>query len=257
MLLLTSSWLTVGVATMVTMCPILNSSMDNTNLLENEERVQQVQDRMEESRWTRQNLRDIHIREELDQRYRIRSISSEHYKRSLSRKGSIETLQFPHNQVKNQMMNKGSKRQIRRKGYINHSSCGMEQKLKHKEEKSMRIERRPDSSLVFSRRTLPLLNERFKGLHWHHKDSWNQNGDISSKEKLLTLTLSSAISITLPHLRRMWVTLEEQKFLLERQIQLEKSKWVVTGQLHGMQPPKQQCMLSHIQMKSFGSGETT
>lgn len=84
--------------------------MDNMNLLDDEERVQQSQDRVEESRRLEQNLTDIHIREVPDWRCRTQSISSEHYKRSLSRGGSIETLQFPHNQVLNQMMNEGKER---------------------------------------------------------------------------------------------------------------------------------------------------
>jgi len=64
------------------------------------------------------------------------------------------------------------------------------------------------------------------------------NSFCASRERLSTSMSSSAISTTLPLLRRMWDASEEQKFLLEKQIQLEKSKQVVTRMLYGMQPPK-------------------
>ena len=74
--------------------------------------------------------------------------------------------------------------------------------------------------------------------------------------KKAILTSSLAISTIFPLLRRMLAMLKEQKFLLKVQIQYERSKWVVIGQLPGMQPSKQLHMLSHTEIMSCNNGET-
>jgi hypothetical protein len=61
----------------------------------------------------------------------------------------------------------------------------------------------------------------------------------------------------LPLLRRMLAASEEQKLLLEAQIQCERSKQVATGPPPGMQPSKRLHMLSHTETMSSGNGETT
>ncbi|KAF8228295.1 hypothetical protein L208DRAFT_1488872 [Tricholoma matsutake] len=67
----------------------------------------------------------------------------------------------------------------------------------------------------------------------------------------------SATYTTLPFLKRMWDALVKQKYLLEKQIQLERSKRAVTGPSHGTQPPKQLSLLSHTVGKNSRNRETT
>jgi hypothetical protein len=124
--------------------------------------------------------------------------------------------------------------QIRRNTFTNRSYRGTLSRPMPRIVKSMRTIRRQERSLEFSNETSHLLNETYDVQPQLPKDSQNQNGDTSFVEKLSTLTSSSVTSTTLLLLRRMLAMSEEQRYLLEAQIQHERSKRVVTGPLPGM-----------------------
>jgi hypothetical protein len=123
-----------------------------------------------------------------------------------------------------QIKNEERERLTRRRESINPSSHGTQEKLKHRERKLMRTGRRQEKPSVSFRRISPLPNKKFDDQQQLHRAFPNLNGDISSREKPSTSMSSSITSITLPLLRRMWVTSDKQKFLLEKQIQLERYK---------------------------------
>jgi len=130
---------------------------------------------------------------------------------------SSQTLKMMNNQ-------KGRRNSIRRSRFTNLSYHGTSQRLQLRPEKLTEAERLPGKHSSFSRRISDSQSKRFTGQLQHHVASLNQSGSISSRERQSTLMLSSAISTTLPLLRRMWATLEEEKSLLERQIQLKRCK---------------------------------
>ena len=147
--------------------------------------------------------------------------------------------------------------QTRRDVYFSPSYHGTQSRRTHRIVKSMKTERRRERSSRFSNETSPLQKETYGVRRQHPKDSQTQNGNASSEEKPSTSTSSLAISTTLPLLRRMLATSEEQKYHLEAQIWLERSKRVATGPPHGMQPSKQRRTPFHTETTSYDSGETT
>ena len=92
--------------------------------------------------------------------------------------------------------------------------------------------------LPFFRRTSTLPNKKFSRQLQLHVASQIPSGSMCSRERQSTSMLSSAISTTLPLLRRMWAASEEQKSVLEKQIQLKRYKQVGTGMSPGTQPLK-------------------
>jgi hypothetical protein len=141
-------------------------------------------------------------------------------------------------------------RQTRRSGCTSPNFHGTQLKLKRRGGKSMRTAKRQEKLSESSKQILALQNEKFDDQCQPHKDSLSPNGGTSSREKLSTSMSSSAISTTLPLLKRMWAASEEQKSLLERQIQLERSKRVATGLPHGTRPPKRRCLPSLTEVRS-------
>jgi hypothetical protein len=146
--------------------------------------------------------------------------------------------------------------QIRRNAYTNHSFRGTRLRPVRRTVKSTRTERRQGKSSEFFNETSPLQSEMYETQPLLHKDSQTLSGDTSSVAKQSISTSSLAISTTLPLLRRMLATSEEQKSLLEAQIQYERSKRVAIGQPPGTRPSKRLCTLSHTEMMSCDSGET-
>jgi len=141
-------------------------------------------------------------------------------------------------------------------GSISCSFHGIWLRLRHSQGRWMRTESSPGKPSQPFKGTLDLLNERSEELPLLHKQSQNPSGNTFLKVKPLISTSSSAVSTTLPLLRRMWDALVQQKFLLESQIRLEKSKRVEIGPSLGMPPQKQLCTSSHTEPKSCVSGGT-
>jgi hypothetical protein len=176
--------------------------------------------------------------------------------KELLRNGDIGALPVQWAQMKDQPGSMERVSPTRRREYFNPSYHGMNLKLKHNVKRSMRIEERQGRYLVYFRRTSPLPSKKFNDQQQPHKASPSLSGDKSFEGKQLTSTSSSATSTILPLLRRMWVTFEEWRSLLEGQIQHERSRQVVTGLPHGMWQPKQPHMPSHIKKMNSGNGET-
>jgi len=157
------------------------------------------------------------------------------------------------------MMNSQEERTnpIRKNKSINHSCCGTWLKSPPRPEKLMEAKRLLKRHSPFSRRTSTLPNEKFNRQLQPHVASQNPSGSMCSRERQSTSMSSSVISTTLPLLRIMWATLEEQKSVLEKQIQLERCKWVGTEMSPGMWPLKQLHLHSPTKAMSYDSGETT
>jgi len=145
----------------------------------------------------------------------------------------------------------------KRNAYINRNCHGTQLRPMHRTAKLKKTERRQGRSSGFSNEISPLQNETYDVQLQHHRDSQTLNGGTSSVEKQSTLMSSLAISTTLPLLRRMLAASEEQKYLLEAQIQREKSKRVATGLPLGTRPSKRPRMLSRTETVNCDSGEIT
>lgn len=118
-------------------------------------------------------------------------------------------------------------------------------------------ERSPEKYFPFSRKTLNLQSEKSNEQEPHLKGFQSQNQNMTSRERQSTLMSSSVISTTFPLLKRMWDASEEWRSLLEKQMQLKKSKQVAIGSLLGMQPSKQPCLFSPTELRNYDSGVTT
>ena len=125
---------------------------------------------------------------------------------------------------------------IRKSESTSHSCCGMWLRLPPRPGKLMEAKGQLKRCLPFSRRTSTLPNKKFNRWLQLHVASQNLSGSMCSRERQSTSTSSSVISTTLPLLRRMWAALEEQKSVSEKQIQLERYKWVGTGMSPGTWP---------------------
>jgi hypothetical protein len=97
-------------------------------------------------------------------------------------------------------------------------------KLRHRLKNLTRTESKCEMHSLLFKRTSHLLSERSEEPLQLPRHSQSPNGGIYSKEKPLTLMSSSAVSTTLPLLRRMWDTLEVQRSLLESQIWFKRCK---------------------------------
>ena len=147
--------------------------------------------------------------------------------------------------------------QIRRNGFTNPNCHSTLLRPMPRITKLMRTIRKQERSLESSSVISPLLRETYVDPPQLHRVSQSQSGDTSFVEKPSILTSSLAISTTLPLLRRMLATSEEQRSLLEAQILRERSKWVATGPLHGTRPSRQPHMPFHTKLMSYNNGVTT
>ena len=140
----------------------------------------------------------------------------------------------------------------KRNAYINCNCHGTQLRPMHRTAKLMKTERRQGRSSGFSNKISLLQNEIYDVQLQHCRDSQTLNGGTSSVEKQSTLMSSFAISTMLPLLRRILAASEEQKYLLEAQIQCEKSKQVVTGLPLGTLS-HHKLDLCHVSWKSYSS----
>jgi hypothetical protein len=191
----------------------LNSLINNNNLLNKGVTMHQVPESRQRSK---QQGPMVSIAGETMPLNPMQNNSFTHSIENSSQSVNVEVHQTCPTQITDQMTNKERERQTRRNEYTNPSSLGMQLKSKHRGRKWMRTARRQEQPLESSKKTWHSQNERSNGLLQPHKGSPSPNGGIFSWESLSTSMSSSAISPTLPLLRRMWAALEEQKSLLAR-----------------------------------------
>ena len=175
-----------------------------------------------------------------------------------SHAGSItEAPLYCHPQIMTQSWVRVKESQTRRNVCTNCTYHGTLQNSLPKPAKSTRTEKRLERHSQFSRRTSPLPSKRFDEPLQPRRVSKILSGSTSSEERPSTLMSSSATYIMLPLLRRILATSEEQRFLLEKQIQHKRSKQVETGPLPGMLLLKQLNLHFHTEERSCSSGQTT